>query len=190
MKIQYVVITIFMLIFVSCIPYDDDTCRLPIFSSKTYLEFSSKLENLNKINGLTIELKATSGAELSNIDIKASFPTEVHVEKAFSIYGDSVLETNGFVINAEKNVVSYPYSRIIKADRIICAINIDSLSNQWSKPIEIDISLDFKQIIKCSSGGMKDGRYTKKTTLIINPKDGKFYEREGRTEEDWVYHGK
>ena len=33
---------------------------------------------------------------------------------------------------------------------------------------------------------MKDGRYTKKTTLIIDPKDGKYLVPEGLVDGDWI----
>lgn len=190
MKIRYSVIIAVMLILVSCIPYDDDTCRMPMFGSKAYFTYSNLAGSKDKVHAVDIHLDATTGAELSDIVITASFPKEVRIGKAFSFTSNnSNFDTEGSLVKTENNVVSYIFSRSIKADKIICGIVMESLHNKWSKPIEVDISLNFKQIIQCSSGGMKDGRYTKKSTLSINPKDGKHYEREGRVEGEWVYVG-
>jgi len=189
MKTKYAVIITMFFVLVSCIPYDDDTCRMPMFGSKTYFKLDSSPEGDKKLHRVAIEIDATHGAELSGIIINASFPKEVRIGKAYSLSGNPISETEGVVIKSENNIVTYNFSRSIKADSILCGILIDALNNKWSKPIEVDISVNFKQVIKCSSGGMKNGRYTKKTTLIINPKDGKYYEREGRVEGEWVYAG-
>ncbi len=180
-----ILVSIFSL--VSCIPYDDDTCRMPMFGSKTYFKFDNS--DKSKIYGVSIHVDATSGAELSNIFITATFPKEVNIGKVYGYIWSGIdrTDTGGALIKTQNNVVSYSFSRHIKAvDEIVCGINMNSMNNKWSKPIEVEISLEFKQIIQCSSGGMKDGKYTKKSTLSINPKAWE-HNYEGRVEGNWVY---
>lgn len=187
MKKIFASILMLLLVLASCVPYDDDTCRLPMFESKSHFEYSNESKI---IDGLTVELKATSGARLSNIIIEISFPSGVSINKAFYISDKSNISQDGIVIDKANNIVTLNYTKNIKAEKIMCVTSIKSLTNMWNKPIQINISHYFKQIINCGSGGMKDGKYTEKTSLIISPNDGKFYPTEGGVYEDWVYHGK
>lgn len=172
-----------MLSLVSCIPYDNDACRMPLFGGGATLDMDSTDGNDQVLQSLTVQLDAYHGAELSNIVVAISLPKEVHIGKGGSI-------TDGVIMKTTNDKVLFEYSKELKEIRTLCGMRIDSINNKWSKPIEIDISLKFRQLIKCDSGGMENGRYSKKITLNINPTDGKFYNREGRTDGKWVYVGR
>lgn len=186
MTIRYAVILILLLMLTSCIPADDDSCRRPFFTGNAYFDsYNSKV-----IRGLYIDLKVLS-AELSNIVVRVSLPNEIRIEKIYSFSGGKVISDTGeAIIRSDNNVVTYTFSRSIKeGESISNSIDFNFLSNKWSKPIEVEISHNFKQLVKCVNGGMKDGKYSKRITLNINPKDGKYYELEGLIEGDWVYVG-
>lgn len=167
-------------------PTDDDSCREQEISVNSNIEFLPK--NVNHSDDWYVVdffLGARSGAGLSNATINVSLPKEVNVVKSYCNYGgrdgseDCLITTLG-------NNVTYKHKKSVKSEHVSYGVIFKVANIKWSKPIEIDYSGDFKQYKPCPNTVLKDGSYTKKTTLIINADTGKFNRQEGMIDSDWI----
>lgn len=186
----FLIVMVYAIFFAMFFPSNDDSCGKPFFQSSSHINTNELYEKTYKITGMTAGILGNQLAELSNIKIIVLLPPEVNIDKSISYTGGLDRgDSDDVVITTSNNTVSFSYNKKKKNADVYPTIFFDSISKNWSKPIEVEYFLVFKRLKQCSSTDVKDGRYTMKTTLTINPKDGRYYPKEGRKEGEWVYLG-
>ena len=127
------VCALFLFVLVSNFSTDDDSCRLPPFTTYAEIEFTPKNENHDDRHVLDFELTAKTWAELSNVLINVSLPEETNIVKSYGISGGQDSDKNVIVTNGKN--ITFKHHKSIKEERVIYGIIFKSINNKWSKPI-------------------------------------------------------
>lgn len=142
-----------------------DACNADaIYFQDSYGSFQTVNGSEKKLGGFSVHINTDCAAELSNVFIEVVLPKEVTI---LSLHP----QQNEHVDYANRRVTR-KVDKILQVSSASTGIGVKYDTAEWSKPIEVFISADYKQKVVCKYEwqGRKNGRYTKKTYFIVNEK--------------------